>query len=423
MEKTRKTTLVLAFSSLAVGLLGGSLFVHGNRASSIQEAKATSGTITLTLDFSGIGWDVSAKYPAYRAYDGTAASWLAGKDASSGDAETDYSYLNEAVGSDNSITLSLTSTGTVTRFGMWISGTPTAEYDTGLEVGHSYTIAVEAWASAGAVIGSNTYGGYPLSVTDTTSLTTYSVTLNMMVPYLLDSTYYSYSYWYSVAGVSKGSHTWTSYVADTTTKTGYNDRYTATLSGIPSGSAFLYSISLIEKDASSGSGDSWSQIWNISTAVTISSDTTISDPYHWNITQYEKSLADVWAASFLSSTSSGCASLAVTSSTWSTTSTSYSAMSSDSTILAAAQADFKSVTASASSTAVLAQAAARYDFIYGKYGTSLSLSDYASRSSSSGAIKLPENKDGDSDALLLGIASIALLFSGAYFFVRKKKGA
>jgi LPXTG-motif cell wall-anchored protein len=415
----RKNILAMLGAAALVGVaIGGGLLAKGAvEKTPVKEAEATSGAVVVNLDFSSISsWFTSGKNPGVRAYNGS--SYLYGS-AGNGDAFGEYSWPG-ATDSSNKLTVTMATTADITVFQIWFSSNGSQAYTSGLVVGHTYDVTIGSWSST--AVGTQS-GGYSLVVVDEAS-TTYSATVNFYVPYQLNSTYFDYQYWYTGNGSSHSDATMGTATADTT-QTGCNYKYSVTINGLVSGTSFQLGIDLVEKAASAGS-DTWTSTWTGS-SVTVSAaitDDWVAASTAWdnNVAAYEKGLANVWAQSFLDGTASECTSLAVTSSTWSTLSTSYGSMSSDATVLAAAKADFQSVTASASSTAVLPKAAARYDFIYNKYGTSLSLTNFASRTTTSGAAVVSKTDSTDSSKYwIIGLAGFSLVASGAYFFTRKKR--
>jgi LPXTG-motif cell wall-anchored protein len=94
---------------------------------------------------------------------------------------------------------------------------------------------------------------------------------------------------------------------------------------------------------------------------------------------------------------------------------------------------FTNVTASTTSSLYYARFASMYDYILSKYGyysttnTTAYLANYANRTIpsfvSGSSIVDPATTDSSSTLVLGGIAAVAALASGAYFFVRKKKSA
>lgn len=416
---TRKglfTALLGALSLGAIALESALITKQMVATNPVKPTEATSGAVVVNIDFSSISsWFTSGKYPGVRAYNGS--SYLYGS-TGNGDASGEYGWPG-ATDSNNKLTVTMTTATDISIFQIWFTSNGSQIYTLGLIVGHTYDISIGAWSST--VVGTQSDGGYSLVVVDEAS-TSYSATVNFYVPYQLNATYYDYQYWYTGNGSSHADATMGAATADTT-QTGCNYKYSVTISNLVSGTTFQVGIDLVELAASAGTA-TWTSTWTVA-SVTVSAaitDDLVAASTAWdnNVAAYEKGLANVWAQSFLDGTASQCTSLALTSSTWSTYSTSYAAMSTDTTILAAAQADFKA--ASSSGSGVLSLAAARYDFIYNKYGTSLSLTNFAGRTTSSGAA-IVMNSEGKEAIpyLLYGLFGIAGLAAGSYFFVRKKK--
>jgi hypothetical protein len=405
-----------ALSLCAIALGSGFVAKQATQNNPVKPAEATSGAVVVNIDFSSLSWFTSGKYPGVRAYNGS--SYLYGS-AGDGDASGEYGWPG-ATDSSNNLMVTMTTTTDISIFQIWFTENGSQIYTSGLTVGHTYDVSIGSWSST--AVGTQS-GGYSLVVVDEAS-TSYTATVNFYVPYELNSTYYDYQYWYTGNGSSHADVTMGTATADTT-QTGCNYKYSVTISELVSGTTFQLGIDLVEKAASAGTA-TWTSVWT-GTSVTVSAAITddwvaASDSWTSNAAAYEKGLANVWAQSFLDGTASQCTSLAVTSSTWTTYSTSYAAMSTDSTILAAAQADFKS--ASASGSGVLSSAAARYDFIYNKYASSLSLTNFASRTTTSGAaiVKTADNSDA-SKYLLVGLVGLSALAAGSYFFHKKKENA
>jgi hypothetical protein len=407
----------------AVGAVGLAASFVSKGTEKAQEVGATNATTTLKLDFSSQSSWISAKEVGIHATDGT--NYYYGSSSGTADASsvgTYYTWGNSL--SSSKLTLTFSTSADITNLQFFISGSgPTQPYTGTITSGGSYTVSLGSWTST--AIGTYS-GGYALSVVSD-SATSYSATVNFYVPYQLNATYYDYKYWYIGNGSSHEAASMGAATADSTqSASGCNYVYSVTISQLVSGTSFQVGIGLTELAASAGS-DTYSEVWDVA-SVTVSAaitDNLVAASTSWdsNVAAYEKGLADTWAASFISGTASACTSLAMTSSIWSTYSTSYSAMSTDSTILAAAQADFKSATASASSTAVLAAAAARYDFIYNKYATSLSLANFASRTTSSSALNVSGTLDNASSWTIGLIAGLGVILSGSYFFFLRKKKA
>jgi hypothetical protein len=402
----------------AVGAMGLAASFVSKGTEKAQEVGASSSTTT-KVDVS-IGDNSWITWVRLRAYC-SGSTWAFGSgSAASSSTESEYTNATSAATSGvySFSSTAVTSDITAVQVFIWSASSSQVSVYTSCTIpaGGTYKVTIGSWSS--------TDNAYPLSVTNEAA-TTYAATVNFYVPYQLNSTYYDYKYWYTANGVSHSDASMGTATADST-QTGCNYVYSVSISGLISGTSFSFGIDLVELAASAGT-DTYSGVWTVA-AVTVSAAITdnivaATDSWNSNVAAYEKGLADTWAASFISGTASACTSLAMTSSIWSTYSTSYSAMSTDSTILAAAQADFKSATASASSAAVLAAAAARYDFIYNKYATSLSLANFASRTTSSSALNVSGTLDNASSWTIGLIAGLGVILSGSYFFFLRKKKA
>jgi LPXTG-motif cell wall-anchored protein len=140
-----------------------------------------------------------------------------------------------------------------------------------------------------------------------------------------------------------------------------------------------------------------------------------------------KPYAALWADGFLRDTSTICSMgtpLTSLLTTWNGFSAGYSAIN------ATAQGFLKNATAlkdvsKTSFTNLVNSAAGRYDYIVGKYNPSnATISNFMQRTISgvsSAALVTSTSGDSSSTLVLGGIAAIAVLAAGSYFFIRKKK--
>lgn len=91
------------------------------------------------------------------------------------------------------------------------------------------------------------------------------------------------------------------------------------------------------------------------------------------------------------------------------------------------KASFTSAAANYQSTSYVERAAALYDYIEAKYQSTGYLANWAGRTLQSftpgSQVVLPSTSDSSSSLVLGGLAGVAALAAGAYFFVRKKKSA
>jgi LPXTG-motif cell wall-anchored protein len=147
---------------------------------------------------------------------------------------------------------------------------------------------------------------------------------------------------------------------------------------------------------------------------------------YWNTSDIASDKASIWSGYFLDKMDISCSASSIKTSLdywWPTCASNYATL--DSTV----KAKFAAATGNATAAAKLAtlyKGAARYNYIYTKYhATDTNITNFANRTNtgSYAAVVTPVVSDSSSTLALGGIAAVAALASGAYFFVRKKKSA